>query len=102
MECKIIICSHKRAGEVKTKVAGGILFVSESQAAEYRACNPDYEIETHPDSLIGLPAKRQACVDRFKPCFMMDDDLGGGAEGLQESGRFAVGGGGCRKNTNHL
>lgn len=74
---KIVIPSHKRADKVATKtlVHNPIICVAKSQAAEYKEYNPAYEIVTHPDSVVGLPRKRQWCYEYFKDLWMMDDDL---------------------------
>ena len=74
---KILILSHKRADRVKTKkaIANTILCVPESQAGEYKEHNPELEIITHPDTVIGLNAKRQWCIDNFPEVFMVDDDI---------------------------
>lgn len=77
MEVKVVIPSHKRATRVKTTsvVAGAILCVSESQAATYRLNNPLTEIVEHPDSVIGLAAKRDWIIKHFGDVFMLDDDI---------------------------
>lgn len=77
MHCKIVIPSHKRAQNVKTTsiVNDAILCVSESQKDEYREFNPDTEIVTHPNDLIGLVPKRNFMVKHFGDIFMLDDDL---------------------------
>lgn len=76
-EIKIVIPSHRRAGDVITTkiVQSAILCVSKSQTAEYKEKNPGIEIVTHPDSIVGLPRKRQWIYDYFKDCWMLDDDL---------------------------
>lgn len=74
---KIVIPSHKRADRVKTTkiVADPIVCVAESQEAEYREHNPDIEVVTHPDSVIGLPPKLQWIYERFGNVFFLDDDI---------------------------
>ena len=74
---KIVIPSHKRADSVLTLklVPSAILCVAESQKDEYRRCNPNTEIVTHPDSVIGLVPKRNWMVGHFGELFMLDDDL---------------------------
>lgn len=76
-EIKIIIPSHKRHDRVLSKnlVLNPILCVSESQAPLYKEHNPGFEIVEHPDSVIGLYAKRQWCYDYFGDLWMMDDDV---------------------------
>jgi hypothetical protein len=77
MYCKIVIPSHKRADRVKTLeiVNNAIVCVSENQKDEYKHYNPDAEIVTHPNDLIGLIPKRNWMVKHFGDIFMMDDDL---------------------------
>jgi hypothetical protein len=74
-----IVCpTHGRAGNVKTfRVFGDdlLLSVSESQAPLYREAYPDAELDVHPDSVVGLSAKRQFRYDRFGDVFMVDDDV---------------------------
>lgn len=72
----IIIPSAGRAETVLTKVSGAILYVPESEAAAYRANNPDATIETHPDAAHrNLAAKRQDIYTRWRNVFMIDDDI---------------------------
>ncbi len=77
MDLKIVIPSHKRFDRVLTTsaVAGAILCIEESQAKLYRACNPDIEIVTHPDSIKGLALKRDWIIKHFGDVFMLDDDI---------------------------
>jgi hypothetical protein len=77
MELKIVIPSHKRAGKVLTKsvVPSAIICVEKSQEQEYKMKNPDQEIVTHPDSVIGLLAKRNWIYRKFGSVFMLDDDI---------------------------
>lgn len=74
---KIVIPSHKRADRVKTTrlVADAIICVAESQADQYREYNPDIEIVTHPDTVVGLPPKLQWIYQKFQNVFFLDDDL---------------------------
>lgn len=74
---KIVIPSHKRADNVISKdlVLDPIICVPKSQEDEYKAYNPDCEICTHPDSVVGLPAKRNWMVQHFGELFMIDDDV---------------------------
>ena len=77
-EIKVVIASHKRAGRITThkRVANSIICIPESQLAEYREhVGPDYEIVTHPDSVIGLSWKRQWMYEHFGDAFHLDDDL---------------------------
>jgi len=72
-----LILSHKRAGKVTTHehVAGAKLVVPESQAAEYAEHYPKVELVVHPDSVVGLWAKRQWCKERYGDHVQMDDDM---------------------------
>jgi hypothetical protein len=74
---KIVIPSHKRADRVITKyaVSNAIICVEESQADEYRRHNPNSEIVTHPDNVIGLAMKRDWIYKHFGNVFMLDDDI---------------------------
>ena len=77
MPLKIVIPSHKRHDKVYTKklVKDPIICVAESQADIYRRYNPDCEIVTHPDDVIGLIPKRNWMAKHFKDLFMLDDDV---------------------------
>jgi hypothetical protein len=74
---KVICPSSKRADRVMTKdvVPNMAICVPESEKAEYSEHNPDNEIITHPDSIIGLPLKRQWIYETFGDIFMLDDDI---------------------------
>lgn len=77
-DLKIVIPSHKRADRVKCKklLVDPILCVAESQKEEYAYYNPELEIVTHPDSVIGLIPKRNWMYNHFgKDLFMVDDDV---------------------------
>ena len=78
MGCQIVIPSHKRAGRVRTTsvVANAIICVPESQQADYARSNPNTEIVTHPDTVIGLARKRDWIIKHFRDVFMLDDDIG--------------------------
>ena len=41
----------------------------------YRQFNPDCEIVTHPDDVVGLIPKRNWMAKYFKELFMLDDDV---------------------------
>lgn len=77
MELKIIIVSHKRADRVLTTKAvdGCAICIPESQREDYARHNPGVELVCHPDSVIGLPAKRQWIMDHYPDVFMLDDDI---------------------------
>lgn len=77
IDIDIVIPSMGRAGCVLTKgaIAHGVLCVPDSQEEEYRDANPEMEIETHPDSVVGLTAKRQWIIEHHKNVFMIDDDI---------------------------
>ncbi len=76
-DIKIIIPSHKRATRVRTTSAvyGASLCVEESQADQYRKCNPGIEIITHPDTVLGLARKRDWIIRNCGDVFMLDDDI---------------------------
>jgi hypothetical protein len=58
-------------------IKNAILCVPESQLDAYKRVNPNAEIVTHPDTIIGLGAKRNWIMDEFKDVMMLDDDLKG-------------------------
>jgi hypothetical protein len=74
---RIIIPSHKRADKVLTAnvVADAAICIPESQLEEYKKHNPRVELITHPDSVIGLPPKREWMRKEFGDIFMLDDDI---------------------------
>jgi len=77
MSLNIVIPTYKRPERVLSKalVTNPILCVSESEKDAYREFNPECEIVTHPDSVKGLPAKRNWMVQHFGELFMLDDDV---------------------------
>ena len=77
MSLPIVIPSHKRHDKVFAKklVVNPIICVAESQADLYRQYNPDCEIVTHPDDVIGLIPKRNWMAKHFGELFMIDDDV---------------------------
>ena len=77
MSLPIVIPSHKRHDKVFAKklVLNPIICVAESQADLYRQYNPDCEIVTHPDDVIGLIPKRNWMAKHFCELFMIDDDV---------------------------
>lgn len=78
MSClKIVIPSHKRHDRVLAKklVRNPIICVEESQAGIYREYNPECEIVTHPDSVVGLIPKRNWMARHFGDLMMLDDDV---------------------------
>lgn len=91
-DVKIVIPSHKRPTRVRTlsAVAGVSLCVEESQASIYKKCNPGVEIITHPDSIIGLAAKRAWMIKNLGSIFMLDDDITDMRRVYTESGEDAV------------
>lgn len=76
-DLKIVVPTHGRAGRVDTLglVPEAILCVAESQAAAYRAAYPKAAIDVHPDSVVGLAAKRNWMYERYGSMFTMDDDM---------------------------
>ena len=77
MPLKIVIPSHKRHDRVFAKklVRDAIICVAESQADLYKQFNPECEIVTHPDDVIGLIPKRNWMAKHFGELFMLDDDV---------------------------
>lgn len=77
MPLKIVIPSHKRHDRVLSKklVVDPIICVAKSQEDIYREYNPDCEIVTHPDSVVGLIPKRNWMAKYFNELFMLDDDV---------------------------
>lgn len=77
MPLKIVIPSHKRYDRVFAKklVRDAIICVAESQADLYKQFNPECEIVTHPDDVIGLIPKRNWMAKHFGELFMLDDDV---------------------------
>lgn len=76
MELKVTILSHKRAGRVTTHrfVDGAVVCIPESQYGAYAQHHPKDQLLVHPDSVVGLPAKRQWVYQQFGNVFMLDDD----------------------------
>lgn len=77
MSLKIVIPSHKRHDRVLAKklVLNPIICVAESQADIYRKFNPECEIVTHPDDVVGLIPKRNWMARHFGELMMLDDDV---------------------------
>lgn len=77
MEIKVLIPTHKRAGNVPTLkvIHPASLVVAESEVDDYRRAHPKADIIAHPDSIIGLAPKRQWIYERFGNVFMLDDDI---------------------------
>lgn len=76
-DLKIVIPSHKRHDRVYSKklVNNPIICVAESQEDLYRQYNPECEIVTHPDDVIGLIPKRNWMARHFGNLMMLDDDV---------------------------
>ena len=74
---KIVVPSHRRWDLLTTHKAVDIdaVCIPESQLAQYRAHNPQLEYVTHPDSVVGLHAKRDWIYKHFGSVFMFDDDV---------------------------
>ena len=85
---EVIIPSHKRAGKMLTHhiLPDAKVCVPESQEDEYRKAYPHMTIITHPDSVVGLLAKRQWILDTFEDVFMVDDDIIGMRNLVKEMG----------------
>lgn len=77
MSVPIVIPSHKRHDRVFAKklVLDPIICVAQSQKEIYQRYNPDCEIVTHPDDLIGLIPKRNWMARHFGDLMMLDDDV---------------------------
>lgn len=77
MSLKIVIPSHKRHDRVFAKklVLDPIICVAESQADLYRQYNPECEIVTHPDDVVGLIPKRNWMAKHFGELMMLDEYL---------------------------
>lgn len=78
MEIKIVIPSAGRAKKIITTayVNGCILCVPESEKEEYEKENSE-EVVCHPDTVVGLGAKRNWIYKTFGNVFMIDDDIYG-------------------------
>ncbi|OFW47584.1 MAG: hypothetical protein A2163_00760 [Actinobacteria bacterium RBG_13_35_12] len=76
-EIKIVIPSHKRAMDVKSKkvLPTAIICVPENQVDEYKYYNSEMEILGHPNEVIGLSRKRQWIYEQFGDVIMADDDI---------------------------
>lgn len=77
MSLRTVIPSHKRHDMVFAKrlVSDPIICVARSQEGIYRDYNPDCEIVTHPDDVIGLIPKRNWMARHFGDLMMLDDDV---------------------------
>jgi len=74
---QIVIPSHKRPERVHTMqvVADAVICIPESQKKDYARYWGDDVLVTHPDSVVGLTAKRQWIYEHFGNVFMLDDDI---------------------------
>ena len=79
MAIPIIIVSHKRAGSVTTHriVPHALVCVPCSQAGEYLKHHREETLVVHPDSVVGLCAKRQWVYEKYGDVMMIDDDCVG-------------------------
>jgi len=79
MEVPIVILSHKRAGRVTTHehVKGAKVCVPEGQAEDYARFHAPETLLVHPDTVVGLCAKRQWVCERCGDVMMLDDDSNG-------------------------
>src|SRR5437868_12587408 len=77
MGLTVVIPSAGRADRVKSvkAIRADVLCVPESEAEAYARRGYDVDLVTHPDTVRGLPAKRQWIADRFGDVFMVDDDV---------------------------
>lgn len=92
MPLRIVIPSHKRHDRVYAKriVTDPIICVPKSQEDQYRLCNPDCEIVTHPDDIVGLIPKRNWMAKHFGELFMIDDDVHAVKNLVAEKGECTV------------
>lgn len=88
VEIKVIIPTKGRAATMVTNryVSNCLICVAESEVDEYKKYNPKAEYAPHPDSIVGMAAKRQWIYDNYKNVFMMDDDLKGFSRMTQKKG----------------
>lgn len=79
MECKVVIPTKGRARTMVAHkyVSNAIVCVAESEVDQYKEVNPDVEYAVHPDSVVGLVAKRNWIYEKFRNVFMIDDDIKG-------------------------
>lgn len=91
-DLKIVIPSHKRHDKVLAKylVNNPIICVEKSQEGIYREYNPDCEIVTHPDDVVGLIPKRNWMARHFGDLMMLDDDVHVVKTLLSEKGESGV------------
>ena len=78
MAVEPIILSHKRAGDVTTHrfVSGCRICIPESQAEQYRKAHPTLEQLVHPDTVVGIWAKREWVLRTVQADHVqMDDDV---------------------------
>jgi hypothetical protein len=75
----VVIPSYKRPKHVRATavVAGSVLCVPESQAAEYEAEGYGVPIVAHPDSVKGYAPKANWILERFGDHISIDDDVKG-------------------------
>lgn len=76
-EIKIVIPSHNRWESITTHkvIKNSVVCIAKSQVQKYRNLHPDMEIIEHPDTVVGLSAKRQWIYEKFGDVFMVDDDI---------------------------
>lgn len=76
MEVQIIIGSHKRAGRVTSHkhFANTKICVPESQYLQYRKYHKKADLIAHPDSIVGMSAKREYMYRTFGDMLQLDDD----------------------------
>ena len=76
---KIVCPTHGRAGRVKAFGIFGpgtpTLVLSESELPKYKEHYPDADYDVHPDSVLGMNAKRQWMYERYGDLLMIDDDV---------------------------
>lgn len=79
IKVKVVIPTHKRADTITTHliVANAFICVAESQLPAYKERHPAEKYLVHPDTVVGLAAKRQWIYEKCGHVFMLDDDITG-------------------------
>lgn len=74
----IVCLTYDRPGKVTSFGTFGedlLLSVPEGMVEAYRSAHPGCRIDPHPDSIVGLNAKKQWLYDKFGDVLMVNDDL---------------------------
>lgn len=74
---QIVVPSHMRWSTLRTpySIANVIVCIPESQLGDYVQHHPDVHFVTHPDSVVGIAAKRQWIYEKWRDVYMADDDI---------------------------